>query len=135
VLENVPDSGSGRRRFRRAPGSVWQAGRVGDPAEDLPPTLRHQMDDWDEQVRHQQLAFAEAAEGLEGQAAAVRARLAEADEPAGGPLRRELDLYTALARNARTMARIPFPIPDEGVAVRESPDGPVYLDPDDPAVG
>jgi hypothetical protein len=92
------------------------------------------MDDWDEQVRDQQLAFVEAAEGLEGQAEEVRARLVDAAEPARGPLLRELDMYTKLAENVRTMARIPFPIPDEGVTVREEPLAPgglVYVDPDE----
>jgi hypothetical protein len=108
---------------------------VADSAEELPPTLRHQMDDWDERVRDQQLAFADAADGLADQAEQLRARLADAGEQAREPLLRELDMYTKLAENVRTMARIPFPIPDEGVTVREddtAPDGLVYLDPDDP---
>jgi hypothetical protein len=43
-----------------------------------------------------------------------------------------LDLVTKLAANVRTMAKIPFLIPEEGVTVREEPDAPdglVYVDP------
>jgi hypothetical protein len=41
---------------------------------------------------------------------------------------------TELATSARTIAKVPFLIPDEGVAVREDPTGPnglAYADPAD----
>lgn len=92
------------------------------------------MDDWAEQVRDQQLGFLEAAEDLDERAAEIRSRLATA-EAAAQPveaLRHELRWVTELATSARTMARVPFLIPDEGVAVREDPAGPdglAYADP------
>lgn len=90
------------------------------------------MDDWDEQVRDQQLAFVDAAEDLEEQAQEIRQQLETAEEIRRPNLLMHLDLVTKLAANVRTMARIPFPIPDEGVTVREEPDAPdglVYVDP------
>ena len=90
------------------------------------------MDDWDEQVRDQQLAFADAAQDLEAQAEEIRAELPNAEHARRASLLRHLDLVTKLAANVRTMARIPFPIPEEGVTVREEPDAPdglVYVDP------
>lgn len=107
---------------------------MAEPPDDLPATLRHQMDDWDERVRDQQLSFAEAAEGLEAEAASVRERLADAPAAQRDPLRRQLEMFDRLAANARQMARIPFPIPEEGVTVREDPDAPdglAYVDPDE----
>jgi hypothetical protein len=105
---------------------------VAEPREELPPSLRHQMDDWDEQVRDQQLAFADAAEDLEAQAEEIRAELPDAEQARRASLLRHLELVTTLAANVRTMARIPFPIPEEGVTVREEPDAPdglVYIGP------
>jgi hypothetical protein len=107
---------------------------VAEPHEELPPSLRHQMDEWDEQVRDQQLAFTDAAQDLEEQAEEIKAELSHAGQDRRASLLRRLDLVTKLAANVRTMARIPFPIPEEGVTVREEPDAPdglVYLDPDD----
>ena len=94
------------------------------------------MDDWAEQVREQQLGFLEAADDLDERAAEIRARLVAA-EAAGQPadaLRNELRWVTDLATSARTISRVPFLIPDEGVAVREDPAGPdglAYADPTD----
>jgi hypothetical protein len=116
-----------------APAEFWQAGDVAEPSEELPPSLRHQMDDWDEQVRDQQLAFADAAEDLQAKAHRIQAELEDAPEARRPGLRRHLDLVNKLAANVRTMAKIPFPIPEEGVTVREEPDAPdglVYLDPE-----
>ena len=90
------------------------------------------MDDWDEQVRDQQLAFADAAHDLEAQAEEIRAELPNAEQARRASLMRHLELVTKLAANVRTMAKIPFPIPEEGVTVREEPDAPdglVYVDP------
>lgn len=105
---------------------------MAEPYEELPPSLRHQMDDWDEQVRDQQLAFADAAQGLEEQAEEIKAELPHVGQDRRASLLRHLDLVTKLAANVRAMARIPFPIPEEGVTVREEPDAPgglVYIDP------
>jgi hypothetical protein len=94
------------------------------------------MDDWAEQVREQQLGFLEAADDLDEHAAEIRTRLAAA-EAAGLPvagLSNELRWVTDLATSARTISRVPFLIPDEGVAVREDPAGPdglAYADPAD----
>ena len=107
---------------------------MAEPSEELPPSLRHQMDDWDEQVRDQQLAFADAAEDLEARAHRIRAELEQAQESRKPGLLMHLDLVNKLAANVRTMAKIPFPIPEEGVTVREEPDAPdglAYLDPDE----
>jgi hypothetical protein len=109
---------------------------VAESREELPPSLRHQMDDWDEQVRDQQLAFVDAAQDLEDQADAIRAELEQAGDAGRPRLLTHLDLVTRLASNVRTMAKIPFLIPEEGVTVREEPDAPdglVYVDPDDAA--
>jgi hypothetical protein len=109
---------------------------VGEQTGELPPGLRHQMDDWAEQVRDQQLGFLDAAADLDERAAALRVRVAAA-EAAGEPtgvLRNELRWVTNLATSARTIAKVPFLIPDEGVAVREDPAGPgglAYADPAD----
>jgi hypothetical protein len=109
---------------------------VGEESAELPLELRHQMDDWTDQVRDQQLGFLEAADDLDERATEIRARLAAA-EAAGAPtdgLRTELRRTTELAVGARTMSRVPFLIPDEGVAVREdpaAPDGLAYADPAD----
>lgn len=94
------------------------------------------MDDWAEQVREQQLGFLEAADDLDDRAAGIRERLAaaEADGRPTDALRNELRWVTELAGSARTMSRVPFPIPDEGIAVREDPTGPnglAYADPAD----
>ncbi len=92
------------------------------------------MDDWSDQVREQQLGFLEAADDLDERAAEIQARLAAADA-AGRPtegLRNELRWVSDLAASARTISRVPFLIPDEGVAVREDPAGPdglAYADP------
>jgi hypothetical protein len=92
------------------------------------------MDDWTEQVREQQLGFLEAADDLDERAAEIRARLdaaVTAGQSADG-LRNELRWVTDLATSARTISRVPFLIPDEGVAVREDPAGPnglAYADP------
>jgi hypothetical protein len=92
------------------------------------------MDDWTEQVRDQQLGFLEAAEDLDSRAAEIRIQLdaaVTAGLPADG-LRNELRWVTELASSARTISRVPFLIPDEGVAVREDPGGPgglAYADP------
>jgi hypothetical protein len=92
------------------------------------------MDDWTEQVREQQLGFLEAADDLDERAVEIRARL-DAAVTAGQPadsLRNELRWVTDLATSARTISRVPFLIPDEGVAVREDPAGPnglAYADP------
>jgi hypothetical protein len=92
------------------------------------------MDDWTEQVREQQLGFLEAADDLDERAVEIRARLdaaVTAGQPADG-LRNELRWVTDLATSARTISRVPFLIPDEGVAVREDPAGPnglAYADP------
>lgn len=92
------------------------------------------MDDWTEQVREQQLGFLEAADDLDERAADLQARLTTA-EAAGQPvdaLRHELRWVTELATSARTISRVPFLIPEEGVAVREDPAGPdglAYADP------
>ncbi|HEX3781044.1 MAG TPA: hypothetical protein VHX38_15390 [Pseudonocardiaceae bacterium] len=107
-----------------------------EPGGELPPTLRHQMDDWDEEVRDQQLAFVDAAEDLEAQARDIQLQLETAEEVRRPNLLMHLDLVTKLAANVRTMAKIPFPIPDEGVTVREeptAPDGLVYVDPEEAA--
>ena len=94
------------------------------------------MDDWAEQVREQQLGFLSAADDLDERADALRVRLAEATStgtPADG-LRNELRWVTELAASARTIAKVPFLIPDEGIAVREDPAGPnglAYADPAD----
>lgn len=107
---------------------------MAEPSGELPPSLRHQMDDWDEQVRDQQLAFVDAAEDLEAQANRIRDELAAAEDARRPNLLLNLDLVTKLAANVRTMAKIPFPIPEEGVTVREEPDAPdglVYVDPDE----
>jgi hypothetical protein len=109
---------------------------VAESREELPPSLRHQMDDWDEQVRDQQLAFVDAAQDLEDQADAIRAELEQVEDVGRPRLLTHLDLVTRLASNVRTMAKIPFLIPEEGVTVREEPDAPdglVYVDPDDAA--
>ncbi|HEX4226351.1 MAG TPA: hypothetical protein VHZ97_28575 [Pseudonocardiaceae bacterium] len=109
---------------------------MAEPSEELPSTLRHQMDDWDEEVRDQQLAFVDAAEDLEAQAERLRAELAGVEQARRPNLLTHLDLVTKLAANVRTMAKIPFPIPAEGVTVREEPDAPdglVYIDPDEAA--
>jgi hypothetical protein len=109
---------------------------VAEPNEELPPTLRHQMDDWDEQVRDQQLAFVDAAEDLDAKAEEIRAELDQVRDAQRPNLLMHLDLVTKLAANVRTMAKIPFPIPAEGVTVREEPDAPdglVYIDPDEAA--
>jgi hypothetical protein len=109
---------------------------VAESHEELPPSLRHQMDDWDEQVRDQQLAFVDAAQDLEDQADAIRAELEQVEDAGRPRLLTHLDLVTRLASNVRTMAKIPFLIPEEGVTVREEPDAPdglVYVDPDDAA--
>jgi hypothetical protein len=109
---------------------------VAEPNEELPPTLRHQMDDWDEQVRDQQLAFVDAAQDLEAQANEIRSELEHAGDARRRNMLMHLDLVTKLAANVRTMAKIPFPIPEEGVTVREEPDAPdglVYIDPDEVA--
>lgn len=109
---------------------------MAESREELPPSLRHQMDDWDEQVRDQQLAFADAAQDLEDQADAIRAELEQAEDTGRPSLLTRLDLVTRLASNVRTMAKIPFLIPAEGVTVREEPDAPdglVYVDPDEAA--
>lgn len=92
------------------------------------------MDDWVDQVREQQLGFLEAADDLDERAADIRARLAtaEAAGQSADALRNELRWVTDLATSARTMSRVPFLIPDEGVAVREDPTGPdglAYADP------
>lgn len=92
------------------------------------------MDDWDEEVRDQQLAFVDAAQDLEDQADAIRAELEHAEDAGRRSLLTHLDLVTKLAANVRTMAKIPFLIPEEGVTVREEPDAPdglVYIDPDE----
>jgi hypothetical protein len=105
---------------------------VAESPDDLPPSLRHQMDDWDEQVRDQQLAFVDAAQDLEEQADVIRAELAGVGDASKSSLLMHLDLVTKLAANVRTMAKIPFLIPEEGVTVREEPDAPdglVYVDP------
>lgn len=115
---------------------VWHPGWVAESREELPPSLRHQMDDWDEQVRDQQLAFVDAAQDLEEQADVIRAELDQAEDAGRAGLLMHLDLVTRLAANVRTMAKIPFPIPEEGVTVREEPDAPdglVYVDPDEAA--
>ncbi len=94
------------------------------------------MDDWAERVREQRLGFLAAADDLDERADALRVRLAEADA-AGTPtdgLRHELRWVTELAASARTVAKVPFLIPDEGVTVREDPAGPdglAYADPAD----
>jgi hypothetical protein len=109
---------------------------VAEPSEELPPTLRHQMDDWDEQVRDQQLAFVDAAQDLDAQANEIRAELEHVGDAHRPTMLMHLDLVTKLAANVRTMAKIPFPIPEEGVTVREEPDAPdglVYMDPDEVA--
>jgi hypothetical protein len=109
---------------------------VAESREELPPSLRHQMDDWDEQVRDQQLAFVDAAQDLEDQADAIRAELDDVEDAGRPSLLIHLDLVTKLAANVRTMAKIPFLIPAEGVTVREEPDAPdglVYIDPDEAA--
>lgn len=109
---------------------------VGEQTGDLPSGLRHEMDDWAEQVREQQLGFLDAAADLDERANALRVRLTEA-EAAGaavGGLRDELRWVTELASSARTIAKVPFLIPDEGIAVRDDPAGPnglAYADPDD----
>lgn len=111
------------------------SGTLADVGE-LPRGLRHQMDDWAEQVREQQLGFLSAADDLDERADALRVRLAEATaagRTADG-LRNELRWVTELATNARTIAKVPFLIPDEGIAVREDPTGPnglAYADPAD----
>ena len=105
---------------------------MAESRDELPPSLRHQMDDWDEQVRDQQSAFDDAAADLEEQADAIRAELHDADDTNPAGLLARLDLVTSLAANVRTMAKIPFLIPEEGVTVREEPDAPdglIYLDP------
>jgi hypothetical protein len=94
------------------------------------------MDDWADQVREQQLGFLEAADDLDERAADLRSRIAaaEAAGQAVGALRNELRWVTELATSARTISRVPFLIPDEGVAVREDPAGPdglTYADPAD----
>ncbi|HEX9336003.1 MAG TPA: hypothetical protein VF892_08955 [Pseudonocardiaceae bacterium] len=107
---------------------------MGGQSAELPSGLRHQMDDWSDQVREQQLGFLEAADDLDERAAEIQARLAAADA-AGRPtegLRNELRWVSDLAASARTISRVPFLIPDEGVAVREDPAGPdglAYADP------
>jgi hypothetical protein len=103
-------------------------------SRELPSGLRHQMDDWSEQVREQQLGFLDAAGDLEDRAAELRTRLttASADGQTGEGLRDELRWVTELASSARTMAKVPFLIPEEGIAVREDPCGPnglAYADP------
>ena len=123
------------RKYRTTrPGAVrlWHPGLVAESRDELPPSLRHQMDDWDEQVRDQQLAFVDAAQDLEEQADAIRAELDNAQDTGRSGLLMHLDLVTKLAANVRTMAKIPFPIPAEGVTVREEPDAPdglIYVDP------
>ena len=94
------------------------------------------MDDWAEQVRDQQLGFLEAADDLDERAEELRSRIAaaEAAGEAVGGLHNELRWVTELATSARTISRVPFLIPDEGVAVREDPAGPdglAYADPTD----
>jgi hypothetical protein len=96
-------------------------GGVGD---ELPPTLRHQMDDWDERVRRQRLEFADSAEEMDERAARLRERLDAAEDGARPGLEQELRMYTEIAGMARLAARIEFPIPDEGISVREDPDAP-----------
>ena len=96
------------------------------------------MDDWAEQVREQQLGFLAAADDLDERALALRVRLAEATAAGAGTggLHEELRWLTELATHARTVAKVPFLIPDEGVAVREDPAGPdglAYADPADVA--
>lgn len=97
---------------------------MGEPDHELPPTLRHQMDDWDEQVRGQQLEFLEAADDMDERAAEVSGRLTDADDTARPSLEQELRMYTEIAGMARLAARIEFPIPDEGISVRADPDAP-----------
>ena len=92
------------------------------------------MDDWAEQVREQQLGFLSAADDLDERAAALRVRLARATGRVADGLRHELRWVTELATSARTVAKVPFLIPDEGIAVREDPAGPnglAYADPAD----
>jgi hypothetical protein len=111
---------------------------VGEQSGELPSGLRNQMDDWSDQVREQQLGFLDAADDLDDRAAEIRARL-DTDERGvangqGDGLRDELRWVTELANSARTMAKVPFLIPEEGVAVREDPCGPnglAYADPAD----
>jgi hypothetical protein len=129
-------SPSGPRTYPTSPGSGTLVDVGGGQGAELPSGLRHQMDDWAEQVREQQLGFIEAADDLDERAAEIRTRLAAA-EAAGLPvdgLRNELRWVTELAASARTIAKVPFLIPDEGIAVREDPTGPnglAYADPAD----
>lgn len=132
-MRATPRSRSGPRTYPTPPTSGTLVD-VGGQSAELPSGLRHQMDDWAEQVREQQLGFLEAADDLDERAAEIRARLVAA-EAAGQPadaLRNELRWVTDLATSARTISRVPFLIPDEGVAVREdpaAPDGLAYADP------
>jgi hypothetical protein len=68
-----------------------------------------------DQVRAQQLGFLEAADDLDGRAAELRGRLAQAGTEADS-LRHELRLLTELAGSARTMAKVPFLIPEGDLA-------------------
>lgn len=98
---------------------------MGEPTEELPSTLRHQMDDWDDKVRVQQLGFREAAEELEEQVERLRLDLAATrDEGTRHGIQYRLTAFTEMARTARIAARIQIPIPEDGISVREDPDGP-----------
>jgi len=105
---------------------------MGDPMEELPPTLRHQMDDWDDKVRAQQLGFREAAEELEEQVERLsRELMAARDEGTRRGIQYRLTAFTEMAQTARIASKIQIPIPEEGISVREDPDGPgglVYAD-------
>ncbi|HWE88827.1 MAG TPA: hypothetical protein VG317_05120 [Pseudonocardiaceae bacterium] len=105
-------------------GGTGGGGSADGADSELPPTLRHQMDDWDERVRRQQLEFTDSAAELDERAARLRERMADIEPGSRPGMEQELRMYTEMAGMARLAAKIEFPIPDEGISVREDPEAP-----------